>query len=79
MSSLLYSYDNQTLAVAVLNQQELGQVGTTAALSVLLTGVVLAAALPGWLALRFMSGRRARLTIVPVTRRSAGAEAASVG
>lgn len=79
MSSLLYSYDNQTLAVAVLNQQELGQVGTTAALSVLLTGVVLAAALPGWLALRFMSGRRARLTIVPVTRGPAAVEATSAG
>ena len=58
MSSLLYSFGNQTLAVAVLNRQELGDVGTTAALSVLLTGLLLLAAVPAWLSLRLMNGRR---------------------
>lgn len=52
MSSLLYSSGNQTLAVAVLNSQQLGEVGTTAALSVLLTALLLLAALPAWLLLR---------------------------
>jgi iron(III) transport system permease protein len=59
MSSLLYSFGNETLAVAVLNRQELGDVGTTAALSVLLTALVLLVALPGWLAVRLLPGRRA--------------------
>ena len=58
MSSLLYSADNQTLAVAVLNSQELGEVGTTAALSVVLTALMLGAGLPVWLGLRAMSRRR---------------------
>lgn len=51
MSSLLYGPGDETLAVVVLNAQELGQVGPTAALSVLLTLLV---ALPAasWLALR---------------------------
>lgn len=59
MSSLLYSFGNQTLAVAVLNRQELGDVGTTAALSVLLTALLLLAAVPAWLALRLMRRQRA--------------------
>ena len=58
MSSLLYSVGNQTLAVAVLNSQELGDVGATAALSVVLTALMLAAGLPVWLALRAMARRR---------------------
>ena len=58
MSSLLYSVDNQTLAVAVLDSQELGDVGTTAALSVVLTALMLGAGLPVWLGLRAMSRRR---------------------
>ena len=58
MSSLLYSVDNQTLAVAVLNSQELGEVGATAALSVVLTALMLGAGLPVWLGLRAMSRRR---------------------
>ena len=37
MSSLLYGPGSETLAVVVLNSAELGQVGRTAALSVLLT------------------------------------------
>ncbi|MDQ6849046.1 MAG: ABC transporter permease subunit, partial [Actinomycetota bacterium] len=57
MSSLLYSFDNQTVAVAVLNRQELGEVGPTAALSVFLTAMLLVVALPGWLALRRMQSR----------------------
>jgi len=48
MSSLLYSTRSQTLAVVVLNSQELGDVGRTAALSVLLTILLLAAVLPAW-------------------------------
>jgi iron(III) transport system permease protein len=58
MSSLLYSFGNQTLAVAVLNRQELGEVGSTAALSVVLTVLLLVVAMPGWLAVRHMTGRR---------------------
>jgi iron(III) transport system permease protein len=58
MSSLLYSVGNQTLAVAVLNSQELGDVGATAALSVVLTALLLVAAVPAWLAWRLMTSRR---------------------
>ena len=46
MSSLLYGPRSQTLAVVVLNHQELGQVGTTAAISVLLTVMLLVPAVP---------------------------------
>jgi iron(III) transport system permease protein len=59
MSSLLYSYGNQTLAVAVLDSQQLGDVRTTAALCVLLTGVLLAALVPAWAAVRLAGRRRA--------------------
>ena len=52
MSSLLYSFGNETFAVAVLNQQQLGGVGVTAALSVVLTALILLAAFPAALALR---------------------------
>lgn len=58
MSSLLYSSGNQTLAVTVLNSQQLGDVGTTAALSVLLTGLLLLAGLPAWLFLRLVIRHR---------------------
>jgi iron(III) transport system permease protein len=58
MSSLLYSFGNQTLAVAVLNRQELGEVGSTAALSVMLTALLVVTALPGWVAVRRMTRRR---------------------
>jgi iron(III) transport system permease protein len=54
MSSLLYSSGNQTLAVAVLNSQELGAVGPTAALSVTL----MSAAAPTWWFIRMTSRRR---------------------
>jgi iron(III) transport system permease protein len=58
MSSLLYSFGNQTLAVAVLNRQELGEVGVTAALSVVLTALILVAAIPAWALLRLLVRRR---------------------
>ncbi|HET7387358.1 MAG TPA: ABC transporter permease subunit [Nocardioidaceae bacterium] len=48
MSSLLYGPGNETLAVVVLNSEELGQVGLTAALSVLLTLLVLVLAAVLW-------------------------------
>ncbi|HEX6759746.1 MAG TPA: iron ABC transporter permease, partial [Propionibacteriaceae bacterium] len=44
MSSLLYGPGSETLAVVVLNSAELGNVGATAALSVLVTAIVV---LPG--------------------------------
>ncbi len=46
MSSLLYGPGSSTLAVAVLNLQQLGDPTVTAALAVLLTALVLAAAVP---------------------------------
>jgi iron(III) transport system permease protein len=45
ISSLLYGPGQETLAVVVLNHQELGDVGVTSALSVLLTLLMLAAGL----------------------------------
>jgi iron(III) transport system permease protein len=48
MSSLLYGPRSETLAVVVLNSQELGQVGSTAALSVLLGLMLLLPALLLW-------------------------------
>jgi iron(III) transport system permease protein len=59
MSSLLYSFGNQTLAVAVLNRQEIGDVGATAALSVVLTALVVAAAVPVGLLLHLTARHRA--------------------
>ncbi len=52
MSSLLYGPGSDTLAVIVLNSQELGRIGPTAALSVLLTLLLLIPAVPGWLLVR---------------------------
>ncbi len=69
MSSLLYSTGTETFAVAVLNSQQLGDTGTTAALSVTLTAVLVAAAVPAWLLLRHATRRRAR----PVTVASVNA------
>jgi iron(III) transport system permease protein len=40
MSSLLYGPGGETFAVVVLNSQELGRIGPTAALSVVLTALV---------------------------------------
>jgi iron(III) transport system permease protein len=46
MSSLLYGPGTMTLAVVVLNLQQLGETGPTAALAVVLTIIVAAASLP---------------------------------
>jgi iron(III) transport system permease protein len=48
MSSLLYGPGSETLAVVVLNSQELGRIGPTAALSVVLTLLVAAPAFVLW-------------------------------
>lgn len=61
MSSLLYSFDNQTLAVAVLNSEELGEVGRTAALSVMLTVLILLAALLAVLVIRYSARPRSQV------------------
>ena len=45
MSSILYGPGSQTLAVVVLDQRELGDVGATSALAVVLTAPVFLAAL----------------------------------
>jgi iron(III) transport system permease protein len=58
MSSLLYGPGNETLAVVVLNSSELGQVGQTAALSVLLTLLLLVPAGVCWWAIRRLEVRR---------------------
>jgi iron(III) transport system permease protein len=50
MSSLLYGPGSETLAVIVLNSQELGRIGPTAALSVTLTVLVAVPALLLWAA-----------------------------
>ncbi len=54
MSSLLYGPGSETLAVVVLNSQELGQIGQTAALSLLLTLLMAVPALLLWMALRWL-------------------------
>jgi iron(III) transport system permease protein len=61
ISSLLYSARTETLAVAVLNSQELGDIGRTAALSVTLSVLVLLGALPATAMLR-RAGRRGSAT-----------------
>jgi iron(III) transport system permease protein len=52
MSSLLYGPGTETLAVIVLNTQELGRIGPTAALSVVLAVLVAVPALLLWAAVR---------------------------
>ena len=52
MSSLLYGPGSRTVAVVVLDAQELGGIGVTAALSVLLTGLLVVPAVPLWLLAR---------------------------
>jgi iron(III) transport system permease protein len=58
MSSLLYGPDSATLAVVVLNIQQLGDPTVSAALAVLLTGIVVVAAAP--LAIAGLGGGNAR-------------------
>jgi len=66
MSALLYGPGSETLAVVVLNSQELGQIGPTAALSVLLTLLMVVPAVPLWLVLRSLRvARRGGGTPVP--------------
>jgi iron(III) transport system permease protein len=48
MSSLLYGPGNETLAVVVLNSADLGRIGVTAALSVVVTALVLIPATAVW-------------------------------
>jgi iron(III) transport system permease protein len=74
MSSLLYSTGSETFAVAVLNSQELGRTTTTAALSVMLTAVILAVVLPAILVVRLSA--RGRVPIAATTRKP---EAVRVG
>jgi iron(III) transport system permease protein len=52
MSILLYGPGSETLAVVVLNSEELGQVGQTAALSVLMTVLLLVPAGLCWWGIR---------------------------
>ncbi|MDQ3166351.1 MAG: ABC transporter permease subunit, partial [Actinomycetota bacterium] len=59
MSSMLYGPGSETLAVIVLNSQELGRIGPTAALSVLLTLLMVVPALPLWLLSRRLRVARA--------------------
>ena len=71
MSSLLYGPGSETLAVIVLNSQELGRIGPTAALSVVLALLVAVPAVLLWWAI----GRLAPRRDVPL----AAPEAARVG
>jgi iron(III) transport system permease protein len=64
MSSLLYGPGSETLAVVVLDQQELGQVGQTAALSVLLAVLVVVLATVAWVGARAMAAARGRVLVV---------------
>ncbi len=57
MSSLLYGPGSETLAVVVLNSQELGRVGVTSALSVVLTLLLLVPAAAAWLLIRRLADR----------------------
>jgi iron(III) transport system permease protein len=59
MSILLYGPGSETLAVVVLNSAELGQVGQTAALSVVLTLLLLVPAGLCWLGIRRLDLARA--------------------
>jgi len=62
MSSLLYGPGSETLAVVVLNSEELGRVGVTAALSVLLTLGLLVPALGVWVLIRRLTGHHRSTT-----------------
>jgi iron(III) transport system permease protein len=59
MSSLLYGPGSETLAVIVLNSQDLGRIGPTAALSVVLSVLVAAPALAVWWGIRRLAPRPA--------------------
>ena len=62
MSTILYGPGTETFAVVIMNQQDLGGVGATAALALVLTApVVIVAALTAWLTRR--TGPSARTSI----------------
>ncbi|MGI8888970.1 MAG: ABC transporter permease, partial [Nocardioidaceae bacterium] len=58
MSSLLYGPGSETLAVVVLNSQELGRIAPTAALSILLTRCMPVPAVPLWMLIRWLRSPR---------------------
>ncbi len=60
MSTLLYGPDSETFAVVVLNSEELGRVGATAALSVILTVLLVVPAGGAWMLGRRRGRRRGR-------------------
>ncbi len=68
MSILLYGPGDETLAVVVLNSAELGQVGQTAALSVLLTVLLLVPAGLCWATVRRLDLTRATTRAREVSR-----------
>lgn len=69
MSSLLYGPGSETLAVVVLNSAELGQVGATSALSVVITLVLLVPAAAFWLVIRRLTRDPNQLpTMAPPSR-----------
>src|SRR3954453_2804485 len=68
MSSLLYGPGSETLAVIVLNSQELGRIGPTAALSVVLTVLVAVPALAvRWVIVRLTPRRTTAVPEAPLT------------
>src|SRR3954468_12197982 len=68
MSSLLYGPGSETLAVVVLNSQELGRIGPTAALSVVLTVLVAVPALAvRWVIVRLTPRRTTAMPEAPLT------------
>lgn len=72
MSSLLYGPGSETLAVVVLNSQELGRIGPTAALSVVLSLLLVVPGVLFWLVLR-------RLRVPDGPRESRPVEVLDVG
>ena len=70
MSSLLYGPGSETLAVVVLNSAELGQVGATSALSVVITLVLLVPALAFWFVIRRLNRAPNHGTAVTSTDRA---------
>jgi iron(III) transport system permease protein len=75
MSSLLYGPGGETFAVVVLNSQELGRIGPTAALSVVLTVLVVVPGVAAGLVVRGRPRRttgRSRVAVVPAGVSGAG-------
>jgi iron(III) transport system permease protein len=65
MSSLLYAPGGETLAVVVLNTEELGRIAPTAALSVVMTLLVAVPALLLWALVRRVRARRPAVAPAP--------------